>query len=327
MKRRVVVTGIGMVTPVGLDTETSWEGLVNGRSGIGPITQFDDKTIPTQIAGEIHGFEPEKYIEPKEIKKMDRFIHLAIAASQMAVDASGLAITPENADRIGVIDEAGTVLWGDQLMVLFSRDILGDRPGATFVSEVKCSQTMYDDIRSRGGKAIMWKTGHSLIKAKMKEAGAALAGEMSGHLFFAHRYFGFDDAIYASGRLLEILASSGKTIRELLADVQAQHLRHVRQRAAKRQPSGGWAMSGTRPSIDGRLSRFWSSLGIEPSRPTVYGCSGRANSASTGALSTIWPAYIRAMRCATCDTIPRSCVIRMMAVSIFERRSRMRSRI
>ena len=107
MKKRVVVTGLGMITPIGLDTESSWEGLVNGKSGIGPITQFDDKAIPTQIAGEIHGFEPEKYIEPKEIKKMDRFIHLAIAASQMAMDDSGLKITPENAERIGVIVSAG----------------------------------------------------------------------------------------------------------------------------------------------------------------------------------------------------------------------------
>ncbi len=107
MKRRVVVTGIGMITPVGLDTESSWQGLVSGKSGIGPITQFDDKAIPTQIAGEIHGFEPEKFIEPKEIKKMDRFIHLAIAASQMAMDDSGLKITPENADRVGVMVSAG----------------------------------------------------------------------------------------------------------------------------------------------------------------------------------------------------------------------------
>ncbi|MGE5807718.1 MAG: beta-ketoacyl-ACP synthase II [Nitrospirota bacterium] len=107
MKKRVAVTGIGMITPVGLDTESSWEGLINGKSGIGPITQFDDKAIPTQIAGEIPGFDPEKYIEPKEIKKMDRFIHLAIAASQMAMDDSGLRITPENAERIGVIVSAG----------------------------------------------------------------------------------------------------------------------------------------------------------------------------------------------------------------------------
>ncbi len=107
MKRRVAITGVGMVTPVGLDTEKTWEGLINGKSGVGPITQFDDKTIPTQIAGEVQGFDPALYIDQKEIKKMDRFIHLAIAASQMAMDDSGLKITPENADRVGVIVSAG----------------------------------------------------------------------------------------------------------------------------------------------------------------------------------------------------------------------------
>ncbi|HUK99389.1 MAG TPA: beta-ketoacyl-ACP synthase II [Nitrospirota bacterium] len=107
MKSRVVVTGVGMVTPVGLNTEKSWEGLINGRSGIGPITQFDDKNIPTQIAGEIHGFDPAAYIDAKEIKKMDRFIHLAIAASQMAMNESGLTITSENADHIGVLVSSG----------------------------------------------------------------------------------------------------------------------------------------------------------------------------------------------------------------------------
>jgi phosphomannomutase/phosphoglucomutase len=110
-----------------------------------------------------------------------------------------------DSDRIGVVDEQGSILWGDQLMIIFSRDILAARPGATFVSEVKCSQTMYDDIRSRKGNAIMWKTGHSLIKAKMKESRAAMAGEMSGHLFFADRYFGYDDAIYAACRMVEVL--------------------------------------------------------------------------------------------------------------------------
>jgi len=110
-----------------------------------------------------------------------------------------------DSDRIGAIDENGSILWGDQLMVIFSRDILAERPGATIVSEVKCSQTMYDDIRAHGGNAIMWKTGHSLIKAKMKEVHAALAGEMSGHLFFADRYYGYDDAIYAACRLVEVL--------------------------------------------------------------------------------------------------------------------------
>src|SRR5512134_3628453 len=107
LKRRVVVTGVGMITPVGNDTETTWEGLINGKSGIGPITQFEDKAIPCQIAGEVKGFEPETYIEPKEIKKMDRFIHLALGASQMAMDTAGLKITPETTDRIGVMVGAG----------------------------------------------------------------------------------------------------------------------------------------------------------------------------------------------------------------------------
>jgi len=122
-------------------------------------------------------------------------------------------------DRLGVVDEVGRMVFGDQLMIIFSREILSRRPGATFISEVKCSQTLYDDIRRRGGRAVMWKAGHSLIKQKMKEEGAALGGEMSGHLFFADRYFGYDDAVYASCRLLEIMAGTGKRVSELLEDV------------------------------------------------------------------------------------------------------------
>lgn len=124
-----------------------------------------------------------------------------------------------DADRIGVIDSNGRQIFGDQLMIIFSREILSRKPGATFVSEVKCSQTMYDDIAKHGGKAIMWKTGHSMIKEKMKEVKAELAGEMSGHIFFADRYFGYDDAVYAACRLLEIVAAENKSVTELLADV------------------------------------------------------------------------------------------------------------
>jgi phosphomannomutase/phosphoglucomutase len=124
-----------------------------------------------------------------------------------------------DSDRIGVVDEKGRIIYGDRLMIIFAREILQRKPGATFISEVKCSKTMYDDIRHHGGRAVMWKTGHSLIKEKMKEEKAELAGEMSGHMFFADRYFGFDDAIYASCRLLEILSSTGKTIEELLSGV------------------------------------------------------------------------------------------------------------
>ena len=122
-------------------------------------------------------------------------------------------------DRIGVVDENGHIVYGDKLIILFAREILSRRPGATFISEVKCSKVMYDDIEKHGGNAIMWKTGHSLIKTKMKQEKAALAGEMSGHMFFADRYLGYDDAVYASCRLLELIAGSGQTLSVLLADI------------------------------------------------------------------------------------------------------------
>ena len=124
-----------------------------------------------------------------------------------------------DADRVGVIDDKGQILWGDQLMILLSRKLLAELPGATIIGEVKCSMTLYDDIEKHGGRPIMWKAGHSLIKAKMRETGAALAGEMSGHIFFENRWFGFDDGIYASARLLEILSHEERPLSALLADV------------------------------------------------------------------------------------------------------------
>jgi len=124
-----------------------------------------------------------------------------------------------DADRIGVVDKNGEVIYGDQLMVIYAREILERDPGATFISEVKCSMVMYDDIRKHGGNAIMWRTGHSLIKKKMKEENAALAGEMSGHMFFKDRFLGFDDALYATCRLLEIMADTGLGVDELIADL------------------------------------------------------------------------------------------------------------
>lgn len=124
-----------------------------------------------------------------------------------------------DADRIGVIDEKGNILWGDELLILFARDLLKLHPGAVIISEVKCSQRLFDQITLNGGVPIMWKAGHSLLKAKMKETHALLAGEMSGHMFFADRYFGYDDAIYASVRLLELLARIGQPLSSLLADL------------------------------------------------------------------------------------------------------------
>ncbi len=122
-------------------------------------------------------------------------------------------------DRIGVIDDEGNIIWGDKLMILLARHILLDHPGAPIISEVKASKVLYDEIERLGGIPIMWKTGHSLIKKKIKEEKALLAGEMSGHIFFADRYFGFDDAIYAAARTLEILSRSDKKLSQMLSDL------------------------------------------------------------------------------------------------------------
>ncbi|NNM34983.1 MAG: phosphomannomutase/phosphoglucomutase, partial [Gemmatimonadetes bacterium] len=124
-----------------------------------------------------------------------------------------------DADRIGVIDDQGQVLWGDQLLILYARDLLSRHPGASVIFDVKCSQTLADAIERAGGQPIIWKTGHSLIKTKMKETKAPLAGEMSGHMFFAEDYYGFDDAIYATLKLLEIVSRSEQPLSRMLADV------------------------------------------------------------------------------------------------------------
>ncbi|MEW6188119.1 MAG: phosphomannomutase/phosphoglucomutase [Thermodesulfobacteriota bacterium] len=160
------------------------------------------------IDGTFPNHEPDPTI-PANLKELIALVQRDGLDLGLAYDGDG--------DRLGVIDHEGNIVWGDQLMILFARDILQKRPGATFIAEVKCSQNLYDDISARGGGVIMWKTGHSLIKQKMKEVKAVLAGEMSGHLFFADRYFGFDDAIYASLRLLEILSGTGLKIPDLLS--------------------------------------------------------------------------------------------------------------
>ena len=124
-----------------------------------------------------------------------------------------------DADRIGVVDEKGNIIWGDKLMILFSREILKQNPGANIIFEVKCSQALPEMIEKFGGIPVMWKTGHSILKMKMKELKSPFAGEMSGHLFFADRYFGYDDAIYASARLVELLSQTDKKLSELLSDI------------------------------------------------------------------------------------------------------------
>ena len=122
-------------------------------------------------------------------------------------------------DRIGAVDGRGRVVWGDQLLMILAKPLLDDCPGATIIADVKASQTLFDRIAELGGRPLMWKTGHSLIKSKMKETGAPLAGEMSGHIFFAHRWYGFDDALYAAVRLIEAVARSGRSLTELMDEM------------------------------------------------------------------------------------------------------------
>jgi phosphomannomutase/phosphoglucomutase len=141
-----------------------------------------------------------------------------IAAVKREGAELGIALDGD-ADRVGAVDATGRILWGDQLMILLGKAVLAEVPRARFVGEVKCSQSMFDALAAAGGTCEMWKVGHSLIKARMKETGAQLAGEMSGHLFFAHRWLGFDDGIYSGARLLELLSRGTRTLAELAAEL------------------------------------------------------------------------------------------------------------
>ncbi len=192
-------------------------GIDAGNGTAGVVTLPILKALNCEVHDiycDMNGNFPNHEADPTVLKNMADLIKL-VKDNELDI---GIGYDGDG-DRIGIVDEKGNLIYGDQLMIIFSREILSRKPGATFISEVKCSKTMYDDIRAHGGNAIMWKTGHSLIKKKMKEENAELAGEMSGHMFFADRYFGYDDATYASCRLLEILSSTGKTISELLSDI------------------------------------------------------------------------------------------------------------
>jgi phosphomannomutase/phosphoglucomutase len=151
---------------------------------------------------------------PDNLKDLIHAVRTSGAEIGVAFDGDG--------DRIGVVDDTGDIVWGDRLLILYARDVFRRTgAGAPIIFDVKCSQALPSAIEAAGGRAVMWKTGHSLIKEKMKESGAPLAGEMSGHMFFSEGFYGHDDAVYAAGRLLRILADSGRTVRELLSDVPA----------------------------------------------------------------------------------------------------------
>jgi phosphomannomutase/phosphoglucomutase len=187
----------------------------NGTGGVIAVPLFESlgiEVVPLFI--EMDGRFPNHHPDPTVERNLEQ---LKAKVRETGADV-GVAYDGD-ADRVGAVDEKGHVLWGDQIMILFARAVLAEQPGAAIVGEVKCSFTLYDDIAKHGGRAIMWKAGHSLIKAKMKEEHALLAGEMSGHIFFGHRWFGFDDGIYSSGRLLELLSRTAAPMSTLLADV------------------------------------------------------------------------------------------------------------
>jgi len=187
----------------------------NGPTGIVavPLLQrLGCEVIP--LFCEPDGHFPNHHPDPSRCENLEDLIQAVRDANAdfgVAYDGDG--------DRIGVVDHHGNVVWNDMLLLMLARHLLKTRPGISVISEVKSSNRMYEAFRQAGGQAIMWRTGHSPIKAKMRETGALLAGEMSGHMFFADRYYGYDDAIYATLRILEMLTAEQKTLPELIADI------------------------------------------------------------------------------------------------------------
>jgi phosphomannomutase/phosphoglucomutase len=187
----------------------------NGTAGVVACPVFKKLGCEViELNCEMDGNFPNHHPDPTLPEALEDLIHQVIKSKAnlgVAYDGDG--------DRLGVIDDEGHIIWGDLLMVFFSQDILAHHPGAPIISEVKASKVLYEQIEKMGGRPIMWKTGHSLIKKKIKQEKALLAGEMSGHIFFADRYYGFDDAIYSSARLLELLSKSEKKLSQMLSEL------------------------------------------------------------------------------------------------------------
>ena len=188
-----------------------------GNGAAGPALERLVKRLPgehhtifTEVDGRFPNHHPDPTVEANlaDLKKLVAYEELHFG---IAFDGDG--------DRMGAVDGLGRVIWGDQLMMILAAPVLDEQPGATIIADVKASQILFDRIAEMGGTPLMWKTGHSLIKAKMKETGAPLAGEMSGHIFFKHRWYGFDDALYAAVRLIEAVAKSGKSLSQLMDEM------------------------------------------------------------------------------------------------------------
>lgn len=191
-----------------------------GNGAAGEVVERLVKRLPGEhhlLFTTIDGHFPNHHPDPTEEKNL---VDLRRVVAEQGLDF-GVAFDGDG-DRIGAIDGSGRVIWGDQLLQIYAACVLRDEPGATIIADVKASQALFDRVSALGGKPLMWKTGHSLVKAKMKEVGSPLAGEMSGHIFFKHRYYGFDDAIYAALRLIEaqtVLGAGITALRSAMAEM------------------------------------------------------------------------------------------------------------
>jgi phosphomannomutase len=185
-----------------------------GNGAAGPILDMLVERLPGQhytIFTKVDGTFPNHHPDPTVEKNLADLKQLV---ADKGLDF-GIAFDGDG-DRIGAVDGRGRVIWGDQLLAILAEAVLKEQPGATIIADVKASQVLFDRVAELGGQPLMWKTGHSLIKSKMKETGAPLAGEMSGHVFFKHRWYGFDDALYAAVRLIEAVSQSGKSLTEIM---------------------------------------------------------------------------------------------------------------
>lgn len=201
----------------GFDGKAYRIGWDAGNGAAGPILEMLVKRLPgehhtlfTDVDGRFPNHHPDPTVEANlvDLKKL---------VADKGLDF-GFAFDGD-ADRIGAVDAKGRVIWGDQLLIILAAPVLQDEPGATIIADVKASQTLFDRIAEMGGTPLMWKTGHSLIKSKMKETHAPLAGEMSGHIFFKHQWYGFDDALYAAIRTIRAVSQSGKSLTELKSEM------------------------------------------------------------------------------------------------------------
>ena len=191
----------------------------NGAAGLVAQTLYNSLGIDSEdLYPEPDGNFPNHHPDPTVVENIQDLIkNVKENNADFGVGYDG------DGDRIGVVDDKGEIIWGDKLLMIFSQNVLKSHPGASIIFEVKCSQALPEMIERYGGNPIMWKTGHSLLKKKMKEINSPLAGEMSGHIFFADRYFGYDDAIYASVRLAELLSETDKKLSDLLSDIPIYH--------------------------------------------------------------------------------------------------------